>query len=637
MLNALRDKTQGLIGAVLMVVLVVPFALWGVSSYFHGSSTTYVARGHHLRITRARYEESLARERSAVAAAYGKELNPAALSSMRFKKAVLEGLVNKTLLLHDAKKGGFHVSPVVLAEEIRQVPAFRVHGTFSQARYEQLLQAQGMTPARFEQQVRNLTLVNELKVGLLASAFVPRPAAERAVALLGQRRLVSYAIVSPKTYRQAMRVSPTAVAQFYATHKKAFRLPEQVRVDYVLLSPQTIMQHLKASTIPESALRRMYASHASLFERPQQRLAAHILIALPPHPSAAAVKAADAKLMAIRTRILHGASFAAMARKYSQDTSTASEGGRIGYVTRGDLSKAVGKALFVLPVGRVSMPVRGQSGMHLFKVLAIRPGVHESFAQARGRLVQMVLHKEASHRLYRLSQRLRNKAYEHPHSVTAAAKAVGLPVYHSGWFTRQGSDSGIGALSKVVKAVFAPKVLAGHRNTHAIPVGEDGLLVAHVIGRKASRTKPLATVRGQIVQMLRTEQARARAKAIAAHLVAAVAKGTPFSVAARRLGLVVHNPPAVGTKTGRMTPALRQAVFAAPVTAKADAQSVVLAHGEIGVFVVKAVHLGNAAAHPQLVAKTVALLDKAAGIDTYMAYLKTLRARAHIHLQLGQL
>ncbi|MDA8360695.1 MAG: SurA N-terminal domain-containing protein [Gammaproteobacteria bacterium] len=636
MLNALRDKTQGLIGAVLLVVLVVPFALWGVSSYFSGSSTTYVARGHGLRITRARFEQDLAEQRAAMTATFGKELNPAVLTSQRFKKAVLTGLVNKTLLLRDASRAGYTVSPVALAEEIRQVPAFRVNGVFNEARYRQLLQAEGMTPAHFEQRVRDLTILNEVKVGLLASAFVPQTTAQRAIALLAQHRAVAYAVASPDAYTSHVVVSPAQIQQFYAGHPADFRLPEQVRIDYVLLSPQAIARHMNGKAIATSTLKRAYARHASLFVRPQERLAAHILIALPSHPTAAQVTAAEAKLESVRARILHGASFAAMARQYSQDTSTAAQGGRLGYVTRADLSKPVAKALFALPVGGISPPVEGQSGVHLLKVLAIRPAVRTSFAQARAQLVRMVVRQRANRRLYRLSERLRNKAFEHPHSLMPAAKAVGLSVHHSGWFTRAGG-AGVAALPKVVKAVFAPKVLAGQRNTHAIAVGENAILIAHVVGRKPARTQPLAAVRAQVLRKVRAEQARERAKAAAEALVQAVAHGKSFTQAAQKLGLRVVTPAPLSVKSTRVPPALRESIFSAPVSAKPVAGTVSLAHGQVAVFVVRRVVLGNPAAHPQLVAKTTNLLNNASGIDAYLAYVKTLRARARIHLNLGQL
>ncbi len=636
MLNALRDKTQGLIGAALLIVLVVPFALWGVSSYFDGASATYVARGHGLRITRAQFEQNLSEQRAVMAAAYGKELNPAALSSMTFKKAVLTGLVNKTLLLRDAERAGFSISPVTLAEEIRHVPAFRVKGTFNEARYQQLLQEQGMTPARFEQRVRDLTLINEVKVGLLASTFVPHQMAERAIALLAQRRTVAYAVVSPAAYAARVAVTPAQVAQFYAKHLGDFRLPQQVRVDYILLSPEAISRHMNGKAIAVSTLKRAYAAHIAQFTHPQERLAAHILIALPAHPSGAQVAAAYAKLMAVRTRILHGASFAAMARQYSQDTSTAAQGGRLGYVGRRDLSKPVAKALFALPVGGMSLPVRGQSGFHLLKVYAIHQAVRTSFRKARPALVRMVLQERARHRLYRLSQRLRNEAYEHPHSLLRAAKAVGLTVHQSGWFTRAGG-TGVAGLPKVVQAVFAPKVLAGQRNTHAIPVGENAILVAHVVGRKKSRSKPLAAVRGQITGMIRAKQARARAREVAAQLVQAVDKGTQFARAAQRLRLATKEPSPLDVKTTKVSAMLREAIFASPVTQKPVAESVALSGGRVAVFVVKSVTLGNAAAHPNLTARTTSLLSNASGIDAYLAYMKTLHARADVHLNLGQL
>ena len=625
-------------GAALLVILVVPFVLWGVSSYFGGPSKVYVARGHGLRITQEEFGRALAQQRVALEHAFGKNLNPALLSSGKFKRAVLRGLINKTLLIHSAVKAGYVVNRDELAYEIRHIPAFRVKGHFSPTRYLELLAAQGLTVPGFERRVRDLTLLNQIKAGLLASAFVPQQVIAHAARLFGQKRAFSYVVLSPRQFMPTGPIPGTLVKQYYAKHQQAFRLPQQVRIAYVVLSPHAVMRAMKDRKVSMAALQRAYQAHIAQFTRPEQRLVRHIMIALPPHPTAQAIASAKARLSALRAQIQHGASFAALARRYSQDPASAADGGSLGFVTKADLSKPVGQAAFALPLHKVSAPVVGHSGVHLLEVSAIRPASVVPFAKVRATLTRMVLKKRARRRMYHLSERLRNAAYEHPRGLAKVARELNIKVRESGWFTRAGGV-GVGALPQVVKAVFAPKVLAGRRNTHAIAVGADALVVAHVVARKPARFKPLAVARPAVVRAIRAADARRRVRAKEALLVKELRKGASLKTLALQMHLTLERPAAAEAVTPGLAPALLKAVFATPVSAAAHPApgSAHLGHGRRAVFVVQKVLPG--AVHPGS-ARYIKLersLISDSGVESYLAYMNSLRARAHIHINASAL
>ncbi len=636
MLNALREKTQGLMGMALLVVLVVPFVLWGVSSYFGGGATVYVARGHGLRITEPAFRAGLARQRVAFERAFGKSLNPAILSSQRFKKAVLEGLINKALLLRSARQSGYTTNRITLAEEIRQIPAFRVNGHFSLARYRAVLAGEGFTVPRFERQVRDLTLLNQVKVGLLASAFVPTPELQRAAALLGQKRSIAYVVLSPRPFQRAIRVTAPEVQQYYASHSQDFRLPQKIRIAYVLLSPQAIMRQMHAK-IGMSALQKAYQNHIQEFTQPAQRLVRHIMIALPSHPTAAQIAQAKAKLLAIRSQIQHGAHFSVLAKRYSEDPSSAAAGGSLGYVTQSELSKSVGKAAFALPLDHVSTPVVGQSGVHLLEVMGVKPATVDPFAAVRGQLVRMVMRSRARKRLYHLSERLRNAAFEHPHSLGPAAHKLGLVLQESGWFGRTGGH-GIAALPQVVKAVFVPKVLAGRRNTHAIALGEDAILVAHVVARKAARTEPLATARPAIMKRIQRERALTLVKRKESLLFRELQKGAALTVVAHQMGLVVTVPAAFKSGAHGLPGPLVKAVYETRPPGRFPRPGVAkLGHGRLAVFVVRKVVMGQVNPTSARFAKLEQSFTNDVGVEAYLAYIKTLREKAHVHIHAGAL
>jgi len=637
MLNALREKTQGLMGMALLVILVVPFVLWGVSSYFGGASTVYVARGHGLRITEPAFQAALARQRAALEQAYGKNLNPALLSGRKFKKAILDGLINKTLLLQDAHKAGYTINPVQLAEEIRQIPAFRVNGHFDAARYQTLLAGQGFTVPGFERRVRDFTLLNEVKTGLVASAFVPSPTVQQAASLLGQKRSMAYVVLSPRLLAPKAQVTTAEITQYYATHAQDFRLPQEIRVAYVVLSPDAVMRQMHTKAVGMATLQKAYQAHIAQFTQPAKRLVRHIMIALPAHPTASDIAQAKAKLAAIRVEIMHGASFPALAKRYSGDRSSAAGGGSLGYVTESELSKPVGKAAFALPLDHVSAPIVGDSGVHLLEVTGVRAAVVRPFAAVKGELARAVLRAQARKRLYHLSEQLRNAAFEHPHSLGPAARKLGLTIHESDWFGRTGG-TGIASLPKLVKAVFVPKVLAGRRNTHAIALGEDAILVAHVIGRKVARTESLQVARPAIIRQIEQTQAQDRVKTEQGTLLAALKKGTPLKVIAHQMGLVLKVPAPFERVAPGLPQALVDAVFQTRLTKGHSASgTAALSRGRQAVFVLRKVVMGKIRPDSARYVKLTQSFTNDTGVEAYLAYIKSLREKADIHIHMGSL
>jgi peptidyl-prolyl cis-trans isomerase SurA len=75
------------------------------------------------------------------------------------------------------------------------------------------------------------------------------------------------------------------------------------------------------------------------------------------------------KLLDIRSQILGGKSFYALAIIYSEDTESAKSGGEIGYLTRGELEKEYADAAFSLTKNTVSKIVETKYGYHIIQLI----------------------------------------------------------------------------------------------------------------------------------------------------------------------------------------------------------------------------------------------------------------------------
>jgi peptidyl-prolyl cis-trans isomerase SurA len=93
----------------------------------------------------------------------------------------------------------------------------------------------------------------------------------------------------------------------------------------------------------------------------------HILIQL--NPSEESLQEAYSKIEKIKKMLQDGADFAELAKKYSEDPGTASRGGDLGFVNRGDFVKEFEEVAFALKEGEISDIVQTQFGFHIIQLL----------------------------------------------------------------------------------------------------------------------------------------------------------------------------------------------------------------------------------------------------------------------------
>jgi peptidyl-prolyl cis-trans isomerase SurA len=75
------------------------------------------------------------------------------------------------------------------------------------------------------------------------------------------------------------------------------------------------------------------------------------------------------RLLDLRSRIINGESFSALAVLYSEDPGTAPKGGELGFVTRGEVAKPYAEAAWSLKKGAVSKIVESEFGFHIIQLI----------------------------------------------------------------------------------------------------------------------------------------------------------------------------------------------------------------------------------------------------------------------------
>ncbi len=525
MLSTIREKTQGIFATVILMLIGIPFILWGINSYFDKGEKINVAKVNGQDISQLTYRRMLDQLRGRV--------DPKTFDSRPFKTTILDSLIDKSLLLRDVEDNRYRVSDARLAQLIRELPYFQRDGRFDPPLYEAMLRREGMSPQEFEARLRDENLTGQIQNGLSNSVIVTQADVAGVTRLMRQERDVAYAVINPDTLAAKDGVSQKDIEEYYSSHADMFQTPEQVRVNYVRLSAADLNKNFQPT---EDDLRKAYADEASHYVIPEKRRASHVLIPLPAQAAEEAAKQALTKVEEVEKRAHQGADFAGLAKKYSGDDTTAAKGGDLGEVRRGMLPKELEAAIYALKPGEISKPVRSTFGYHLVKLTALTPEKRKPFAAVRKELTEIVRRHKAEDRFFEVSEKFRNLVYEQPDSLAPAANALGLTVEKSDWFTRTGG-SGIAASVKVAEAAFEPDVVSQVRNSDTIEASGDTLVAVHVTEHRPAGRKPLTEVSPQIERLLKQQQSIEKAREMGSAWLQQLRAGASLEQLAKKHGV----------------------------------------------------------------------------------------------------
>lgn len=633
MLEFIRKYAQGFIAWVIFGMLILAFGLWGIQSYFGPTASNDVAKVNDAQITTGDLATATQMYRARLRAMFGKNYNPEMFSKEMVQAQVLKSLIDQAVLTQAARKAGFRITDRQLGAAIRGRKEFRVGGKFNEKQYQMLLRNQGMSPARFERNMRRAMLIQQVDSGITRTAFVTDKALKSLLRLKDQKRDLGYMMVPAKRFTDRVKVTDAEISKRYNKNTDRFKTPARISIDYLDLSVDDLAKDIKST---DKQLHRYYQDHLAEFGTQELRHASHILVAVPKDADKEAVAKAKAKAEDILKKVKAGENFAKLAKTYSDDPGSAKQGGDLGFFTREDMAPAFAKAVFALKPGQVSGIVRTSFGFHIIKLLGVKPGKTKTFAQVKDQLAREYRHDKAEKRFYDMSEKLENLTYEHPNTLQDAAKALGLTIHSTGFFTRD-NPKGIEVATheKVRKAAFGDDVLNNDYNSLPINITPDRVVVLRKKTYKAPAVAPLKDVAEQIRKDIRRDKADEKAQALAQKIVKALEGGADPKKVADEHGLKWRRPGFVTRDDNKINLTLLQDVFKQPKP-QGD-KSVVgeseLAQGNYGVFVVYGVKAGAASDVKQTQRKQLEQAQAGqAGEMEYLMMLKSLRDQADIKL-----
>ena len=509
MLGAIRKKSRGWVAYLIVGVIAVPFALFGIQQYIGGSSNSAIAvvDGEDISLT-TYYQELNTQQRNLqqqLGSSYSAEIDYA------LRQSIIDSLINEKLLENYTKSMKLVTLDEEVRSSIRSNPVFQVDGVFSEDRYLQILRLNNFTPLAYELELIKSMSLDQIKRNLNNSAFLSTVQIEQLNDLSSQQREVSFVFLNTEKYKDQIVVNQNQISEYFDNNQSNFLEGRKVQVDFVELSLDNIEQQIEPDN---ETLQELYIENEELYTNPEKRSAQHILLE--------DVSNASEILKEIR----QGGDFSELARIHSIDIATSEEGGDLGFFEREDMIPEFDKAVFAMNVGDISDVVKSDYGYHIIKLNEIQPASLRSFEEVLEQL--LALHKKNVNQkaLYELQQELGNLAYEE--SIDVVSDQLDLELQTSDFFSEYSTEYD----EVFVSTAFSDIVLNDGENSDVIELSKDRFIVMRLVDQQPERQKELDEVKDQIVDILRNLGAKQLIDDIAQNISSSLTTGDDAHVSA---------------------------------------------------------------------------------------------------------
>jgi peptidyl-prolyl cis-trans isomerase D len=341
-----------------------------------------------------------------------------------------------------ANETGLVASDKDVATKIQKdVPALWQDGKFvGRQMYEMMLKQTGLTIAQFEDSMKKDIETQRLRTLMLMSAVATPKEVEDAFRDTEEKIKLDYVVLDPVEVGRNVQIPDAELLAEYEKNKASYRTPEARNVKLYVLDGGAIQASMQ---VTETELRRLYSENQDNFRSPEQSKVRHILFGTKDKP-----EAEDAKMRALAESVYKqlkaGAKFEDMVNKYSDDKGSKSNGGSVGFITRGQTVKNFDEYSFTGPLNTLSNPIKTEFGYHLIDVQERKPAGMRSFEEVRGALEADLRQSKKSDGLVKAADQLRAELIKAPTQVPSIAQQYGLTPVQFEYSSESTSVPGIG-------------------------------------------------------------------------------------------------------------------------------------------------------------------------------------------------
>ena len=553
MLQAIRDRSQGLIVGVIVFLISLTFVLVGVQGYLSGDSDVVVADVQGEEIFLSEFQVRIQELKRRTEELTGQESDVDFWTTSAVKNKTLNQLIDEKVLDQLLEQNLFMISDEQIASQVREIEAFKEEGAFSRELYGRMLSLNGLTVSAFENGMRHDLIRSRLRAGLLGSEFVTNEEAMFIYRLQRQTRDIGFVIIPSGLFSEELKLQDIDIESYFENSSENFRIPEKLSVIYLEISRDLIME--KLDTPDDDTIENIYQSSLDSYRIPEKRRVEHILLA---NSASMEPDMRGEIVQSLSARFKEGESIDSILS--STDDGYEIEGGTTDYFERGMMAPQFEDEAFTLEINEVSNPFTSQFGVHLIKVIGIEEERIPELEAVYDDVVADFKLTQAEEELLEMADRLSEMAYEEPNTLSGAALSLQLETKETPLLERTELIEKFS--SSFANKIFQPEVLFERLNSDLVELPDGRLVVARVTSHSPSAIPNLEDVRERVEADWRSIKERDAAKKFGEALLEDMRGGNTLSqIKLREHGLDWEVKQAVELEDTQINPQILQKSF----------------------------------------------------------------------------
>ena len=609
MLTVMRSKAGGLAAKILIGILAISFAVWGIADVFRGSRTDKLVTVGGTEVTTGEFQQAFRNQLNLLSQRLGKPITPDEGRQMGIDRQVLASLIQKAALNEEAKRLKIALPDKYIADRVAGMKQFQgITGAFDVNKFRRMLANAGLSESEF---------IREEKQGVLHAGIVSAISSGYSAPMTEVRLVFEHrnAMRDAKVFKVpagSVKVDdPTdsELKAYYDSHKNLFALPERRQIAVVTALPADLKDRAK---VTDEEIRAYYDSHKSEFGAPEKRTVEQIVFASEDEAKAAAEKIKSGK---------------ATWEDIAKEKGLSESDRKLGTFTRGNYpDPQLAEAIFKLKEGEVSAPLKGALSISLAKVTKVEPGHVRPLSEVRDEIADKIKLDKARDIALELHDKAED-ARAGGQSLDDIAKTLKLKKIVTPYVSASGKDEK-GKLVKLpvaadlLKAAFESDV--GVDNDVLTTPG-DGFVWFDVRDIKPASIEPLEKVKDKAVKLWKESRRRELVMKKAEELKSRAKKGEDFAKLAAEAGAEVKTLSQIKRNDARedFPVAAARALFAAPE----DGYAVAPAADGVSALVIKSIPLATPEMDPKSteVRSIRKVLAQSVGEDLTSQYLAALQ------------
>jgi peptidyl-prolyl cis-trans isomerase D len=532
MLDFLRKRKRNWIIVLFLGVIVVTFALFVGSGKLGDTGRGEVAEVNGEIISQRefalQYERAVQRYREILKGS----LTPEMIKGLNLRANVLEELIQRKLVIQEARSLGLTATDDDLANHLTKAPEFQIAGRFSKDRYLQILQANRLVPGQFEEEQRDQLTMQRLYSIILDSVQVTDAEVRERYRLDQEKLNLHYIKLPVSDFISQVKLADDEIKKFYERNKESLKEPLKVQVEY-LTYPYD--QFASSIQLTDKEIEEYYqANLESKFHKPKEAKIRYISIGVAPEADANQKNSARERAGRIVKEARGAKDFAELAKRESDDPSAA-KGGDAGWIAQGQMMPTIEKVIFSLGKGEVSEPIETPSGFQIFKVEETKNEKTPTLKEANAEIIKTLKSEKAKGEAAKIADRDREKALSGG-DFNKLAQESGAKVSTTNWITTGQAVPEIGENQEFYKNAFA----LGPKEVSPIIEGNNSYYILRLKQRLEPTVPPLENVSGQIEKRLKESKAYEMAQQKGNNLLEQLRKEKDISQLAQANGLKVE-------------------------------------------------------------------------------------------------